>query len=221
MFKSFDDFLSYFNISTLKSSDFFKIAMTHSSYDKFSFVAGKKINQRCEFFGDAILGFLVCEILYFLFPDEEDGFLAKKKSLLVSREIAAKAGRDIFLNQEIKSSEILKNDNNSILSCFFEAMICCIYMQYGLEKAKEIVNIIIVEKYLNEGVDPKTKLQEFCQEKYKLLPTYELISVQGDDHEPIFEIKIKVINFVAFGSGRTKKIAQKNAALEMLSILGI
>lgn len=214
-FKKFDDFLSYFSINEIKSNALFEDAMIHSSYIKNTHKS-KDINQRCEFFGDAILGFVICEILYFMFPNDTDGSLAKKKSHLASREIGYKVAKDICLDEIVKTSETIKKEHNSVLSCLFESFICCVYVIFGIEKTKQIVDIILVQKYLQNYSDSKSTLQEICQEKFKILPIYEVISITGGDHNPVFTVQAQVKDMLTIGEGRTKKIAQKEAAVKMI-----
>ena len=220
MFPDFDSFLKYFSIEKIKESPSFEESMIHPTYKGKTANGGKFVNEKYEFFGDSVLNFLLCEILFHKFPLENEGDLAKRKSHLASRKIAQIAAENIHLKEGIKMGDGLDLERNSILACFFEVLICCIYLEYGLEKTKEIIDFLFIKtNHDASGKDSKSTLQEISQAKYRVLPVYDLISTDGCEHDPMFNMSVKVGKFRAQGTGKTKKIAQQNAAENLLEII--
>ena len=178
-------------------------------------------NQRFEFLGDAILGFVIGQILMEKYPDLNEGELSKLRAILVSEQglsvIAKKVdlGRFIFLG---KGEKIDKGwMKNSILSDAFEAVIAAIYLDSGFENIYRLIKNYFkfqIEKFdLNkETNDYKSMLQEYVQEMGEESPSYTILQETGPDHNKTFKIEVKIKNLKYKGLGKNKKSAEQNSA---------
>ncbi len=191
-------------------------ALTHKSYKK------PYNNERLEFLGDAVLDLIVGEYLYEMFPDKNEGVLSKIRASLVNEEGFAKLANSIKLGEYLFLSQAEENnqgrEKSSLLSNAFEALIGAIYLESGLEKARE-VSIRLIEKNYPQinlealSKDYKTALQEFTQAVVGTTPTYKLLSAIGPDHAKEFEVAVTLNGkTIATAKGKSKKIAQKEAA---------
>lgn len=179
-------------------------------------------NERLEFLGDSVLGLATADYLYNLLSENPEGDLAKIKSNVVSEmslgPIGLKMGIDKLLvlgNGEEKTGGRHKR---AIIADAVEAVIGAYYLDSGYKKAEEFVLSFIVpevEKVLeNKGnKDYKTLLQEYQQKKYKTCPSYELVKVEGPDHERVFWMKVH-LGATVYGpeKGKSKKEAEQNVA---------
>lgn len=189
-------------------------ALTHPS------LAKQENNQRLEFLGDAVIGLLVARILYDLFPQEQEGELARRQADLVRGETLTQVARDIGLGDALKvaTSEIQSGgrDNPSNLEDAIEALIGAIYLDGGLTAVEEFVvprwrelakNVVIAPK------DAKTALQEWAQGLGLGLPIYQLIETVGSAHAPIFTIEVTVQGYKpALAKAASKRSAEQAAA---------
>jgi ribonuclease-3 len=212
-----------------KNLEFLKSALTHESFThdysnpKWERAEDAESSyERMEFLGDAVLGLVVAEHLFRRFPHEDEGFLSKLKSNIVSEKyLALKAGIFHFGNYIIMSEKEEKNggrERKSIVSDVMEALICAIYLDGGFYRAKEFITSFIIKGFekqvlVNELVNYKSILQEYSQSKYQNTPQYKLISEAGPDHSKIFKMEV-YINSVKYGAGEgpNKKDAQQHAA---------
>ncbi len=203
-----------------------KLALAHSSWVYEQAVKNgehpSQSNERLEFLGDAIVGFLVVETLYRDFPFEAEGTLARVKAVMASEPLlscAAKElemGRYLFLGKgEINSGG---RDRDSILADAFEAVCGAIYLDSGLEPVRLLLQRLLFP-YLRDVFDDvicldyKSKLQEYTQGLDRLLPEYRLVSVSGPSHLPLFVVDVYLESrLLARGEGKTKKEAEQNAA---------
>ena len=192
---------------------------THSSY---AHEQNEENNELLEFFGDAILDFVVTE---YLMENErgDEGELTQKRANLVSKsplqEVVFELGLDKYL---LLSSGILKNANyeDKMYSSLYEALVAGIYIDGGILNAKKfILNTLIksqkerVKKLVQNPYDYKSRLQEFVQKK-KLGPiVYENIGKTGPDHHPTFEVELFIGGEKkGYGKGSSKKQAEMKAA---------
>lgn len=212
-FNNFDTFCKHFNLQSITSSKLFVEATTHASNRT-------ALNyERLEFLGDTILNMHVSVALFDIFQSDNEGLLSQKKGFLVSRETCAKVAHNICLVDKLTTKDCIANE--SILAGAFEALLAVIYLtnENGSNIISQIIDELIMP-YLSEySENPKTALQHFAQEKYKCLPEYTLISKSGTEHEPIFEIEVKIGKHSAIGFGANKKLAEKKAAAKLLSVL--
>jgi len=184
--------------------------------------------QRLEFLGDAVLQLVVTEYLFSYFQVEAEGQLTKLRSRLVSRDAlkthaaALDLGRYILMGRGEEASG--GRERTSTLADAFEALIGALYLDGGLEVAK---NFILTQtrgdlaKLAEEPVDfnPKGDLQELLQSISPRSPLYELISQSGPEHEKTFVSEVVWEGIVlGQGTGRSKKQAETAAALEALQL---
>ena len=201
-----------------------RAALTHNSYfyNSETEVGGDSPYERMEFLGDAVLGLVVSEYLFSLFPDKDEGFLSKLKSNIVSEKYLAVKSVDFQLGTHlIMSDKETKNggrERKSILSDTVEALICAIYLDSGLDEARKFVTTFIIKGFetqvlVNEFINYKSILQEYSQAKYQLTPDYHLISETGPDHFKTFVMEVYVNEQKkGIGEGLNKKEAQQRAA---------
>ncbi|WP_083777908.1 ribonuclease III [Segniliparus rotundus] len=181
-------------------------------------------NERLEFLGDTVLGLVVTEQLYVTHPDKEEGELAKLRANIVSTaslaEIARRLGKGglgeyLYLgNGEVRTGG---KNKDSILADGLEAVIGAVHIQYGIEKAREVVlalcaPLLARAARLGAGLDWKTSLQELCARRGLRPPVYE-VTEAGPDHEKLFTAVVLIEEkSLGTGSGRTKKEAEMKAA---------
>ena len=205
-----------------KNKTLLKQAITHKSYDK------NVNNEKLEFIGDRILGFVIAKKLLEIFPSDPEGILDKKLASLVNKnkclEISKKFNLNKFImtgNKQTKSYII----EDKIVSDACEALIGAIFYDQGIK----IVEKFILDLWSNNisnsvetQVDAKTKLQEYSLKKFKILPIYKIISTRGPKHKPLFNVSVKIKNnkYVE-GSGLSKKEAEQNAASKLLDKIGL
>ena len=203
-------------------------ALTHPSYAHEK--GSVRHSERLEFLGDAVIGLVITDYLLRKYPDKREGELARIKGHLVSKGTLAYLARKIGLGPFIflgsGDEKHGLRERESTLANAFEALIGAIYLDGGFEKAKgfllnQFESILSeMEKCVFRRKDPKTELQEILQKRHKALPKYEIVSVNGPEHEPIFKVRIVFKGKVlGMGTGRNKKEAEKNAAKEALSTL--
>jgi ribonuclease-3 len=202
----------------------YDLAFTHSSFANEP-NAHKLNNQRLEYLGDAIIGFVVNDYLYRNFHLNE-GQMARIKSAAVSETSLASAARKLRFGQYLKMSKGEKKSGGarrpSNLADSFEAFVAALYLDLGLEETRKFVLNMLESRLKNltkpgRAVDPKSALQEIVQKKYHTHPVYEMVSQEGPDHKREFVYRV-VINGIeiARGSGTSKKRAEKQAAQKAL-----
>ena len=205
-----------------KNKTLLKQAITHKSYHK------NVNNEKLEFIGDRILGFVIAKKLLEIFPSDSEGILDKKLASLVNKnkclEISKKFNLNKFImtgNKQTKSYII----EDKIVSDACEALIGAIFYDQGIK----IVEKFILDLWSNNisnsvktKVDAKTKLQEYSLKKFKILPIYKILSTKGPKHKPLFNVSVKIKNnkYVE-GSGLSKKEAEQNAASKLLGKIGL
>ena len=186
-------------------------------------------NERLEFLGDAVLDLIVGEYLYHEFNDVAEGELSKLRASLVNEKSFEKLARILHLGEYIYISLAEENNNGrekpSLLSNAFEAIIGALYLEAGLESARELAIRLLEEAYPKIDMDAifrdhKTTLQELTQAHFGMTPEYRLVSSFGPDHKKEFEIAVSVRGRdLALASGKSKKEAQQKAAMLALDIL--
>ena len=192
-------------------------SLTHKSYDK------NNNNEKLEFLGDRILGFVIANRLIELYPNDKEGALDKKLASLVNKKKCFEVCEFLNLNKFIKTSTSSTKNNNietKIISDACEAIIGAIFLDQGIKVAEQFILDLWsseLKKSIIMKIDAKTRLQEFSLKEFKVLPVYKLIASKGPNHKPIFKIKVKIKNSEAeFGIGSSKKIAEQNAANKLL-----
>ncbi len=186
-------------------------------------------NERLEFLGDAVLDLIVGEYLYHEFTQVAEGELSKLRASLVNEKSFEKLARLLHLGEYIYISLAEENNNGrekpSLLSNAFEAILGALYLEAGLEKAKNLAIALLEEAYPKIDMDAifrdhKTTLQELTQAHFGMTPEYRLVRSFGPDHKKEFEIAVSVRGRdLSIASGKSKKEAQQKAAMFALEIL--
>lgn len=185
--------------------------------------------ERLEFLGDSVLALVTSDFLVRSFPDENEGQLTKKKSLLVSKGVLAKKAEEIGIKQHIILSESAARggvaEQDSVLTAALEALIGAIYVDGGMEKARSFVEGMLldnIDEFLEhrDHINYKSIIQEWSQSKYRSYPRYAVRSTTGPEHDKIFLVEVKVGGkIVGKGRGKSKKDAEQMAAKEALHVL--
>lgn len=210
---------------TFKDQDLMVLALTHRSF------AGRN-NERLEFLGDAILNFVAGEVLFDRFPLAREGQLSRLRARLVKGETLAILARGFDLGDYLRlGSGELKSGGfrrESILADALEALIGAIYLDAGMDAARERVvawlsNELEGLTLVDTNKDPKTRLQEFLQSRACELPRYDVVDIQGDPHCRTFvvECQISLLNDKTLGQGASRRIAEQVAAAAALIALGV
>jgi len=187
-------------------------------------------NERLEFLGDSVLGYVISSELFRCFPDATEGELTRGRAMLVKGETLAELALDMDLGEylqlgpgELKSGGYRRK---SILSDAMEAIIGAIYIDGGLDPARQHILTIYGDRLDSISLkkvtkDPKTQLQEYLQAQRSPLPQYEVIATTGSDHDQVFEVACKIdeIPKPVKGSGTSRRKAEQNAAKKVLKIL--
>ena len=204
-------------------------AMVHSSYINENPGYAPFSNERLEFVGDAILGFIIAEKLYQDFPDLTEGGMTKLRSVLVRRDTLSRVARTIRLGDYLylgKGEEASGGRHKSAnLAGALEAMIAAVFLDQGLTITRELVLKLFAEelqKVIRQGteVDYKSRLQELIQSRYQSTPDYRLMEATGPDHDKRFTVEVVLGDTVlGRGSGKSKKIAESEAARSALAQL--
>ena len=183
-------------------------------------------NERLEFLGDAILGAVVCDLLFRKFPDYQEGELTRIKSIVVSRRACAKISEALGLDEFLilgKGMGSHENTPPSVLADVFESLIGAIFLDGGMEAARKFI-ITHIEPEIDAAVDGqgglnyKSNLQQMAQREFGETPTYLLLDEKGPDHSKCFKISAPIgRQRYAPAWGPNKKEAEQRAALNALS----
>ena len=201
------------------------LALTHSSYANEKKLGKAGCNERLEFLGDSILGFVVANYLYRSFPDKPEGELTRMRASLVSEDALFQFAQEIHLGEYLRlgHGEDLGGGRNrpSVVSDAFEAVIAALYLDGGMEVAKSFILPFITEGKHAEA-DYKTRLQEIVQQNPEERLSYVVEQESGPDHDKHFVVAVRFnSDKVARGEGRSKKMAEQHAAREALKLLGV
>ncbi len=187
---------------------------------------GKNNNERLEFLGDSVIGYVMAEELYQRFDDEDEGNLSRYRSLLVKGDTLASIARQIGVGQYLKlGGGELKSGGfrrASILADAMEAIIGAITLDSDIEHARRCILSWYKERLDNiktlDLKDPKTRLQEQLQAKKFELPQYNVISVNGKEHAQIFQVDchVKELGLSITAEGSSRRSAEQKSAELML-----
>ena len=221
MISSLIKFQKKINIKFINTSLLIK-ALTHKSASK------KNNNEKLEFLGDRVIGLVLAEKLYKLYPLETEGDLDKRFAKLVNRKTCYSVGWSIGIQHNViigdKKKKISKVDEKIISDCC-EALIGAIYIDRGYKYTENFILRLWKKEIQKSNItvlDPKTKLQEFSLKRYKKLPVYKFISTSGPKHNPIFKISVSIPKSKEFiGSGNSKQEAEQQGALYLLKAINI
>ncbi len=185
-------------------------------------------NQRLEFFGDSILGFLVSHLLFVCFPEAQEGELTRMRAALVDEQnlflIAGRLELGTFLHLGKGEEKSRGREKRSILADACEAVIAAVFLDGGIRSVRGVVRRLfgdsVAAALSGNAQDYKSELQELVQSRSVPAPKYEMTGTDGPDHEKIYTVSVFLEGLpVGSGSGRSKKEAQQAAACEALAAL--
>ena len=203
-------------------------ALCHSSYAN-EMRGGQTSNERLEFLGDSVLSVIVADYLFKNFKNIPEGELTKLRASLVCEKSLCTFSRQIELGDFLRLGK--GEDHNggrqrdSILADAFEAVLAAIYLDGGMEVAREYVLRFIKAELNNKDdevfKDYKTALQEIIQRNPEESVSYILKSESGPDHDKVFEVEVHLnSNVIGKGEGKNKKQAEQMAAKQALELMG-
>ncbi len=210
-----------------REKQYLQTAVTHSSYAN-EMKDPTPYNERQEFLGDAVLSIVVSDYL-FKNSSLAEGDLTKLRAALVCEKSLCGFAAKIDLGSAIrlgKGEEMMGGRTRpSILADAFEALIAAIYLDGGMEAAREFVLPFVVDTLESESKirfhDYKTALQEIVQKNPEEKLSYVLVEESGPDHNKRFEVEVRLnSNVIGHGVGKSKKDAEQMAAREALELMG-
>jgi ribonuclease III len=180
-------------------------------------------NEQLEFLGDAVLDMLASEYLLATFPEWSEGQLSKSRARLVNARALELAARRLCLGEHLRlgrgEEKTGGRDKPALLADAFEAVIAAIYLEGGLDAARQVLRQVLFESALEErgeriaDSDRKSALQEYLQGRGQPPAEYRLAGESGPDHQKTFEIEVWVGGAcMASAQGTTKKEAEQRAA---------
>jgi ribonuclease-3 len=195
-------------------------ALTHRSF-------GANNNERLEFLGDALIGFVIADALWARFPEADEGTLSRMRASLVKRESLADLARGIDLGDYLRLGTGERRSGGhareSILADAFEALWGAVYLDAGFELASKLVLRHFAHRMAGTepaaaAKDPKTQLQEWLQADRRPLPEYKVIATKGDHHAQTFTVSCVLVDtaFSTRAESSTRRGAEQAAAQAML-----
>ena len=206
-----------------KNPELLEIALTHTSYANESRTPVKH-NERLEFLGDSVLSVVVADYLFHQ-SGRPEGELTRMRASLVSEDALFQFAQEIQLGEYLRlgHGEDLGGGRSrpSVVSDAFEAVIAALYLDGGMEAARNFILPFITEGKHAEA-DYKTRLQEIVQQNPEEKLSYVVEQETGPDHNKHFVVAVRFnSDCVARGEGRSKKMAEQHAAREALKLLGV
>lgn len=210
-----------------KNKSLLETALTHSSYANEK-QTGRECNERLEFLGDSVLGVITADYFYHNLAHLPEGEMTKKRAACVCEKSLFGFAKEINLGKYLLLGRGEENTGGrnraSILADAFEAVIGAIYLDGGLESVRGFVLSFVkkaAEKQLSIR-DYKTELQEIIQKNPNEHLTYVLVGESGPDHDKRFEVEVMLnSNVIGCGIGKSKKLAEQQAAKQALELMGI
>jgi len=223
-FRKLEENLGY----TFQNPKLLKTALTHSSFANEAH-NGTHSNERLEFLGDAVLSIVVSDYIFRNCPHLPEGELTKMRASLVCEKSLQRFSRTLEIGDFLRLSRGEQNSGgaqrSSILADAFEAVLAAIYLDGGMEKAREFVLRFTVPEMENPKPkafkDYKTALQEIVQQNPEEKLNYVLVGESGPDHNKHFVVEVHLnSNVIGKGGGKSKKEAEQQAAREALELMG-
>ena len=212
---------------TFRDRELLRTALTHPSRSD----SGTRYThyERLEFLGDSVLGLLVTDHLFRAYPDLPEGRMTKVRSSFVSGTSLARLADKIGLSDAVivgPGAESMREEHvPSLLADSFEAVLAAVYLDQGLEAARDFLFRVLTPEVIEEAIaeaheDPKNLLQEHTQALDGRLPEYRIVVVDGPPHDRVFTAEVEVGGEVlGTGTGASKKDAQRRAAQRALDAL--
>jgi ribonuclease III len=203
-------------------------ACRHSSYVNEQNSPDMRDNERLEFLGDAVLNLVVGHILMIRFPGADEGDLSRMRAGLVNESQLAGIATAIDLGRHIRlgKGEIRTNgrEKTSILANTLEALVAAVYLDGGYDAVYGVIRshfstVLDAVLRAETNLDYKSKLQELVQTDQKKMPVYRVVRESGPDHDKTFGVRLEVCGLLAEGTGKSKKLAEQDAARKILDIL--
>ena len=225
MTEEFENIIGY----NFKNKDILLNALTHSSYANEVRSKSCESNERLEFLGDAVLGIITAEYLYFHNSHLPEGELTKLRAMTVCEKSLYGFAQSIPLGRFLRLGHGEENtkgrERPSILADAFEAVIASIYIDGGIEAAKAFVTRFVdsffADRITSSFKDYKTTLQEIVQKNPGEKLEYVLTGESGPDHNKEFIVEVHLnSNVIGEGRGGSKKEAEQMAAKEALALMG-
>lgn len=200
--------------------DLFVQALTHGS-------ASSEQYERLEFLGDRVLGLIISEWLYELYPEEPEGKLSNRFNQIVSGEVCAEIAREISIQPHMILGKQARDDgaieSTNVLGDMMEALIGALFLESGLDEARALVRRLWKGRV--DGIDhapkhPKSALQEWAAAHKRKAPEYILLDRSGPPHNPVFSVSVSILNVGdAKAIGASKQEAETTAARKLLEKL--
>ncbi|MGZ8709801.1 MAG: ribonuclease III [Thermoanaerobaculia bacterium] len=207
---------------TFERREVLRRALTHKSYSHEAKELDVRHNETFEFLGDSVLGFVIGDLLFHHFPHLDEGALSKMKAHLVSAASLAEKARHYGMGEVILlgvgEEKTGGRKKDSLLANLFEAMIAAVYLDGGIDPARELIvrsfadDIARIDQQDLLFSDFKTALQEIAQGRGLQLPEYNVVDEVGPDHSKTFIVEVRVGSLTTRGEGSSKKEAQQQAA---------
>lgn len=216
---------------SFKDLSIMKAALTHKSYVGFFNITkhiSDKNNERLEFLGDSVLGFVVTDFVYKKFKNLKEGELSEIKAHLVCKSALSNVAKGMDLHKYlIHGKGITENEikiNDSFLENTVESLIGAIYLDGGLKPAIKFIYKFVIPKdgdiQIKALKDSKSRLQEILQAKGEVKIEYRLVNTTGPDHDKSFEVEVYCNDkLLGKGQGKNKKHAEQEAAKEALLLV--
>ncbi len=214
---------------TFHSRALLEEALNHSSYANEHRGSGVSSNERLEFLGDSILGFVTAEYLFKTHPDLPEGDLTRMRAALVCEQSLYEVARHLELGEYLKLGRGEEagggRHRQSILADAVEAVFAAVYLDSDMAAVSRIIHAVLLDKagahLVEERKDYKTALQELVQREEGSTLTYQLVGESGPDHNKLFVFEV-LVNGAASGrgSGHSKKEAEQAAARDALENMG-
>lgn len=212
---------------TFKNSELLKNALTHSSYANENRAEGISSNERLEFLGDSVLGFVTAKHLYSMQPTLSEGKMTRLRAELVCEQSLHGVALDLDLGRYLRMGHGEEKNGGrtrpSILADAVEAVIAAMFLDGGIAAPESFIERMILSPESIEAhhaADYKTELQELVQQKSGQVLTYAPTGESGPDHAKVFSANVSLNGeVIGEGSGRTKKEAEQAAACQALKKL--
>ena len=204
-------------------------ALIHSSYAN-EVRGNTHSNERLEFLGDSVLSIIVADYIYSNCPTMPEGELTRLRASLVCEKSLCVFARELCLGEYLLlgrgEDKNGGRERDSILADAFEAVLAAIYLDGGMNAAKQhVMNTVLRDLQINIVDDAlkdyKTTLQEIIQRNPEEMVSYTLVDESGPDHDKMFTVAVKLnSNIIGTGSGKSKKQAEQMAARQALKLMG-
>ena len=214
---------------TFRNTALLAEALSHSSYANEHRAEKLNSNERLEFLGDSVLGFVTAEFLFAKHPDMPEGDLTRIRAALVCEQSLYEVAQQLQLGQHLRLGRGEEagggRNRTSILADAMEAVFAAVYLDGGIVEASALIHRVLLDVEKETVVeerrkDFKTVLQELVQRQADQVLTYRMVGEEGPDHAKIFSAEV-LLNGKALGvgSGRSKKEAEQAAAKSALQVL--